>query len=558
MPLFEDSLKLILKYGIPLYKFGPFLSYVDGKMGLALKLKTTDFGYLNRNFSFDNQTDFEVFLKKYVSYKNAYPANDTLFLNNYKIVNPEIIYGSELEEQIRIENINNEKRLIEASFTKLKGYINSLIIKRASDCKLWQQLKFNYDQKLEEYLTNLHRFYDSEYKVRQVTESSFGIEFEKQLNLEKNKIINLIDGLKEKDDLEAVYCDCDKILERIETLEEDGEYFAKLYEIVLFKHKTKVLIQMNNFLLKVLKTPKSETPSSLKQKLDKMKNSVQFNKDKNQFVAAKIAKIIHKYRELSEVPYYNKYSKLKGTQLLKLEPKKITKHRTPNLKDLKEQYQRIDEYNQKCLMILFSPLRNVIDYIILNAKNDTLETANFEAYYDLYYDLWKATQDVNNVILIKEYFDIIDFTNFNTFISSLVDIAQVIYGLKMVVYETKCFWSLNLETELIYCSPDMIKIPNQISYEIKIRPQTRVLYAPERIKWGIANHDKLEIEQNDDLIIVANLNWSKKNLTTNQINDYKFNKEKTMIKGREVTIVTEVIKDKTYQYCTVVYKPKID
>ena len=101
MEILDKALKLISKYGISLHKFGPYLSYIDEKIGICLELKDNKYGFLMRNYTFDNINEFEKFIKRYSYYKNEMKGDTTVILNDYISLSPEIIYGFEKKELLQ-------------------------------------------------------------------------------------------------------------------------------------------------------------------------------------------------------------------------------------------------------------------------------------------------------------------------------------------------------------------------------------------------------------------------------------------------------------------------
>lgn len=86
MEILKQAISITSKYGISLHKFGPFLSYYDNKIGICLDIQEKKFGYLTRNYQFENINDFESFLKKYAYYKNVLKGNTNIIFEDRKSV----------------------------------------------------------------------------------------------------------------------------------------------------------------------------------------------------------------------------------------------------------------------------------------------------------------------------------------------------------------------------------------------------------------------------------------------------------------------------------------
>ena len=107
MGILKNAFNLTSKYGISLNKFGPFLSFVDKKIGLCLDIKDSKYGFLTRNYCFNTINEFEEFIKKYSYYKNTLKGNTNLSLDNYFDVSPKLKYG--FDEKILVDQENEQK-----------------------------------------------------------------------------------------------------------------------------------------------------------------------------------------------------------------------------------------------------------------------------------------------------------------------------------------------------------------------------------------------------------------------------------------------------------------
>ena len=123
----EEAYSVGKKYGFTFNGIGPSFSFINNKVGICLNLLDQKYGYLKRNFTFDNINDLDNFLKKYRFYiRNKDNENIYLSLDDYEIENPTIYYSFDVvRENKRKIDLQNKSLLLD----DIKSFLNKYFAK---------------------------------------------------------------------------------------------------------------------------------------------------------------------------------------------------------------------------------------------------------------------------------------------------------------------------------------------------------------------------------------------------------------------------------------------
>lgn len=555
MEILSKAYNITSKYGISLYNFGPFLSYVNNKIGICLDIKDEKYNYLTRNFSFDNLNDFENFIKKYAYYKNTLKGNSVLALRDYKCVSPKINYDFEKEEELKILNDQKEAKTIIKESESLYFYVENLYNKRIDQLILRDKARMAMNDKLSEYKRSLHNFYGKEYQ------EELNSILDETINKYQSKVKNnlkslriLLDNLKNKSALKEVKEAFKNIVLVIKDFEIDKEYLSLLYDLYLFKNKVYVIETMNEHLIQELNREVKITPQELKKELENIKNSIVFNNTKENFINESIKDIEEKYDAIISIEEYNIANFLNNNDFIKLDVVEKTENNSKNIKnDYMTQYNYLEIDEKNCLLILFSPFRKIINYILQVSKNNNPESISFDKFKDFYQDILEKLGMIDNLIFKEKYFGDIDFTDFDAFISSLKIIAEKLYKISFVANVEEKYWAYHQEDSLIFASREVIKSFDNSILCILVKPGSNVLYSKQKVK--IIN-DKFIVEDNSDIFILNDLNKLQKLDYNEEVKNYKPIIKKETVNGKTLDIVIDIKEIGTYKYDNYILEAK--
>lgn len=550
MEMLNNAKKLASKYGISFYKFDPFLSFVNNKLGFCTKLKTKDFGYLTRNFVFNNLDEFEQFLKKYSYYKNFLEFKSEIKFDNYLNVSPKIIYDFEEDKLLEKENEEIERKLIVYNAKKFIAYISEIYENRLNEIIKHNSLKIELDAKLNEYKKNLHAYYHKPYTEASNMLNNIFQKYQEKVNDKSRFVESLLEKLEGSEDLAQAKLIMRELLSTIKKIEEDDEYYSLIFDTYLFKNKIAVIDKMNEFVIQMLNSENKISYSELKLELDKLKESIPFNNTKSEFIEDCVLEVAEKYKGIENIEEYNYFNYLNKLKLDRVERKqKVNKLEVNNISVLNDQFNELNNNEKKCLYILFSPFKKIIEYIIEQAINNTLEKADFNEYYEFYLEMVEIIDKVDNTILSKKYFDKIDFSSYQNFVSSLIDVAEIIYGIRMQIKNEETRWACDSK-EFLVCYKEAIK--NDNTSKVCLKENSFVLYSDKVIKFKNNDRLLLEVVPNTEIIIFRNINNLEKCDTVLKVADYKYSTKKV----EDNIIVDNISCAKTYVYNTYNCYPK--
>lgn len=547
MEKLNNAYDIVSKYGISLYNFGPYLSFIKNKVGICLDIKDSHYGFLIRNFSFNNMFEFEEFIKKYAYYKRVLKSESQILIEDYNGISPKITYEFEKEELLKLEKEQKEIELIKKESKGLLEYVENIYKDRIEELILRDKIRMNMENLLSEYKKNLHAFYNKVYN-----EKASNI-LDDTLNKYQNNIKNNLDLLKKmlnelerQIDLLSVKKKLKKIIMFLKTLECDETYFNMVYDKILFENKVSIIEKMNEKIIAELNINPRISPKELKLKLEDIKNSFLFNDIREDYLKRNIEIIEEKYNTLFNIEEYNFNKFLKKEELIEFNVSKENiekKHKKIN--NYIYDYNKIDDENKNILLLLFSPFKKIIKYILL-IKEDKNKLENFEDFESLYQELLEIVNMSDNLIIKEKYLRKINFNSFELFINSLIQMASQLENLFFIVQENEYYYSNdNLENELIFASRETIKLYDEVVNCLLLQTGSKVLYSKYRMR---VVHNTLVIEENNDIFILKNKNNFIDCKKVEQVKHFKPFFKNMVINNKSLNIVTNIIENGTCLY----------
>lgn len=543
MEILKNAFNLTSKYGISLHKFGPFLSFVDKKIGLCLDIKDSKYGFLTRNYCFNTINEFEEFIKKYSYYKNTLKGNTNLSLDNYFDVSPKLKYG--FDEKILVDQENEQKivQAIKMAADNLYIYLNNLYKSRIEQIELRTDAHINMINNLVEYKESLHKFYKKTYQedVENNDETLYNYRNKTKNNLKNFK--NNINKLKKIQDIESLKNEIKLLVEEVKNYELDHEYYSLVYDLYLFKNKAYLLEQMNNHILNVLESEKSLTPQELKTELEAIKEQIVFSNNKESFIKDQLTDIEEKYSGIADLKEYNIADYLNKSEFTEITFTEFVDKKPVNKTiDLIKKYNEMNESNKRDLLILFSPLKKIINHIITIKSSDLND---YEDYRHFYMEIIDYLNMPDNLIFKKKYFNLIDFNSFESFIYSLIKFTDKINDMSFKLEKSCLVWSYSNDKNLIYASLNVLKSTEEFVNCLCLKEGTNVIYSAKKIR--IVN-EKFVIEDNNDLFVSKTQNIIDEIDGIDEVINYKPKIKKINLNNKTVSIVDEMEKIGVYKF----------
>lgn len=549
----ENAYLIGKKYGFTFNGIGPSLSLIDNKIGICLKLLDEDFGYLTRNYCFDNEKDLESFLKKYSYYiHNKDELNLSLKLKDYKSANPEIIYSFDKEEEIKSTiEYENMQLLIEDIKSYIKSFVedvNTIKNDMAEKVLIEQDYynKFNYYNKV------MYKAYDNEYdeEIKEASKDDL-LKISKQIkdfDLKNNRKLSKFNLKTSKlDDLNKIYNDIYKESKEIVLNE---EVIKILYDKLKFQNNILTLDQMIDYFVK---NPVADdnTENALNEIKEKNKDMVSYE----DFKANYLSKYDTKYNLKEEKDYNQVIFKAKPLELKSYVPE--AKPIIKRIKELEDIYNSSSEDIKRSYDLLFSPLKDLLLYIIKQAfdKNKDLNF-DVEEYKELYEDLKKCMLRKDNLVFKVKYFKSIKMEDYDSFIKSVVKIAKKICSSYSNLPFDIRLYTINVNDCMISASDSVIKNGDDSILILDSKKDCSYLYSPIKLKYSKKDYTISEKINDNVIYIPSYLNEINKDENKIELNVYNEGYSVMNVSGDNLLIVNSFSLDKTVNYSFAKMVPK--
>lgn len=544
MKILKNALSLTSKYGISLHKFGPFLSLVDQKIGICLDIKDDKYGFLTRNYNFETIKEFEMFIKKYSYYKNVIKGNTKISLNDYKTESPIIKYGFDEKDLVEQQNIQIEVEAIKKAGKNLYVYLENMYNSRIEQVRIRKDMNIQMINNLFEYKKNLHKFYQKEYNEKIANDEDNSLyDYKNKVKMNLKAFNKKIEQLNEINDLTIIKQEIRYMIEIVKSFELDKQYFELIYDLYLFKNKSYLLAQMNDHILLALNAENKVTAQQLKMDLEVIKEKFNFSNTKKFFAESKLATTEEKYIGLFDLKEYNFADYLNQTDFTQLTYTEFVEKK-PRDKSIAfiECFNEFTESEKRNLLILFSPLKKIINHIITINSSDPNDYSDFRNFYSELVEYFNIPE---NIIFKKKYFNLINFNSFETFIYSLIDFSTKLNDISFKIKRDCLVWSYSNEKKLIYASLDILKSLECIVNCLSLRGGVSVFYSKQKI--SLIN-EKFVIEDNNDVLIQKDENIFNEIDGFDELINYKPNLKKINISNNIISIVDSMEKIGIYKY----------
>lgn len=494
----EEAYSVGKKYGFTFNGIGPSFSFINNKVGVCLNLLDKNYGYLKRNFTFDNINELDNFLKKYRFYiKNKENENIFVSLDNYEKENPTIYYSFDIaRENKRKVDYKNKVMLVDDIKYFLKNFYVSL---ESILTKIEQKflIETDYYNKLNYYKKLLHQVYNKPYKDDIINVDDYKLKkilemidaFKKGLDIKCNDLLKVEMSLSEVElSYKEIMIDCQKILV-------DTNIIEILYEKKKIENNIVILKKMTDYL-----TNNPELSDDTQNKLQEIKSSALPIESFEEFKKSYENKILEPYLKLdiNNVLNYNYtlYGKNPITYEIYKEKQNLVKK---DFAKIKESYNNLSEESKRGIILLYSPLRPILNYIIEQAyeRNTSFDFEKKE-FKKIYNKVLTCLASGENLVFKLKYFKDIKVDTYDLFIKSLVKIAKTITTSYLKLpFELK-FYSLNYDECLITGSDNVIQKGDNIVRIIEAKTGSYIIYSPLKI---IVNSNNLfELDYNDNII----------------------------------------------------------
>lgn len=551
MEILKQAISITSKYGISLHKFGPFLSYYDNKIGICLDIQEKKFGYLTRNYQFENINDFESFLKKYAYYKNVLKGNTNIIFDNYENVSPQIKYG--FEEKKLIDKKNEEIEIFEIKKIgdSLYLYLEKLYDSRIEQLELRQKAYNKMNENLVNYKKNLYTFYNKTYEEEFKASDNFLNNYKLTIKSNLKQFNELNKLLKNSIDLDDTKQLAQKVIMLLKQFELDRDYYSSIYDYYLFKNKAYLLVQMSNHILKRIESKGTVTPQELKTELEDIKTKIVFSNSKDTFINDEFDKIENKYSGILSVEEYNFANYLYNMELKHLKFIEYVDKKDSNVfPELIDEYSKLKSLDKEYMLILFSPFGKIISQMYGDVSKNA---DNYILYEDFYNEILELLNNPENLIIKSKYFQLIDFNSFETFINSLLTISKYIEDINITINNRFNLWAYPTERLLINASNDILKSYEEIIDCLEINPGVNLLYSVKRI--NIIN-GRFVLENNNNIFIKKENNVFNTTNNVDCVKDYKFIKDIIKLDNKEYIIVKGIDNVINYRYCNYIVEVK--
>ncbi len=539
----ENAYKIGTKYGFTFNGVGPSLSIVNGKAGVCLNLLDDNFGYIKRNFSFDDASEFEEFLKKYHYYlHNREKENIFLTLDNYEEKDPLIIYSYEHEDIEKKEiEFKNKELLLKDMKSFLSNFVDDIDLLRG-DIAEKILIEQDYYNKLDYYQKLLYKAYNEEYDEelmhadKEVLDSFNDRVKEFDLN-HKRDLSSIITENISKKELEDEYT---KLYEDCKSFLEDETYISLLFDKVKFKNNIDILDEMINYLLN-----NPEISDSTEEDLAGIKENtpeVEYEEYKEEYHD----KYLAKYDDIKED--YNE--KIFGAPKVEyLEFKRRTIGEEKRILDLKYLYDNLDDDQKIAVGLIHSPLKSILLYVIEQAyfknKKFNFEREDFKHIYET---LVNGLKNSENLVFKLKYFRNINVDSYDDFIKSIVKAAKVICtAYNKLPFDLKLY-SLNYDACMICASDSPIKSGSDVINVINAKEGCSYVYSPVKITYDKENNLYSTSENNNVIYFPRYLNSSKKQNDIITLNIYDESYSIDKILNKNLLIIDNFTLDKSIKY----------
>lgn len=525
MKVLDSAYNVAHKYGVSFYDFGPFLSYVDGKIGMAFSVKTKN-GFLNRIFLSDNINDFEDFLKKYLKYSKG---SDDALLDDYEMYYPKLLTKEDLQESVNQKKEEKELNIIKIEFIKTADYLNDTYKERIRTVEEWESLKLKAAEKLNDYKKLLYQFYKKPFEAEAINRDDFYAKYLNRIDDNKRAYSTVLNKVTKASTLNDAYQICESAKKMLKSYLADDEFFHKQYEVYLYKNKIVTLEKMADFIKNILDTSSDISNEKLKEELDIIKNSMPFNNSPSKYISESKKEYDDIFKKLEDVKYYNIYNYL-------MEKKFIVIQDTDQTDTFFKVKEAVTKTTNDNIILLFSSLRDII--INFFFYND-YDQKNASVWNEIYNDFLVSYDMPENYLIRDKFFSEISVDSFDSFITSLKAISNKLKSNVTVLNKPIDIYSNDVDNNYIVGSENPNVYNSELLYEIEVNKMIKAFYNKKKLSKDISNRFIISIEDNNEILLFPKTK-AIKTKNVNVITDYEFVFDTMEIGKDKLKIVTGI------------------
>lgn len=525
MKVLDSAYNVAHKYGVSFYDFGPFLSYVDGKIGMAFSVKTKN-GFLNRIFLSDNINDFEDFLKKYLKYSKG---SDDALLDDYEMYYPKLLTKEDLQESVNQKKEEKELNIIKIEFIKTADYLNDTYKERIRTVEECESLKLKAAEKLNDYKKLLYQFYKKPFEAEAINRDDFYAKYLNRIDDNKRAYSTVLNKVTKASTLNDAYQICESAKKMLKSYLADDEFFHKQYEVYLYKNKIVTLEKMADFIKNILDTSSDISNEKLKEELDIIKNSMPFNNSPSKYISESKKEYDDIFKKLEDVKYYNIYNYL-------MEKKFIVIQDTDQTDTFFKVKEAVTKTTNDNIILLFSSLRDIIIHFFF--YND-YDQRNASVWNEIYNDFLVSYDMPENYLIRDKFFNEISVDSFDSFITSLKAISNKLRSNVTVLNKPIDIYSNDVDNNYIVGSENPNVYNSKLLYEIEVNKMIKAFYNKKKLSKDISDRFIINIEDNNEILLFPKTKAIKaKNV--NVITDYEFVFDTMEIGKDKLKIVTGI------------------
>lgn len=525
MKVLDSAYNVAHKYGVSFYDFGPFLSYVDGKIGMAFSVKTKN-GFLNRIFLSDNINDFEDFLKKYLKYSKG---SDDALLDDYEMYYPKLLTKEDLQESVNQKKEEKELNIIKIEFIKTADYLNDIYKERIKTVEEWENLKLKAAEKLNNYKKLLYQFYKKPFEAEAINRDDFYAKYLNRIDDNKRAYSTVLNKVTKASTLNDAYQICESAKKMLKSYLADDEFFHKQYEVYLYKNKIVTLEKMADFIKNILDTSSDISNEKLKEELDIIKNSMPFNNSPSKYISESKKEYDDIFKKLEDVKYYNIYNYL-------MEKKFIVIQDTDQTDTFFKVKEAVTKTTNDNIILLFSSLRDIIIHFFF--YND-YDQRNASVWNEIYNDFLVSYDMPENYLIRDKFFNEISVDSFDSFITSLKAISNKLRSNVTVLNKPIDIYSNDVDNNYIVGSENPNVYNSKLLYEIEVNKMIKAFYNKKKLSKDISNRFIINIEDNNEILLFPKTK-AIKTKNVNVITDYEFVFDTMEIGKDKLKIVTGI------------------
>ena len=525
MKVLDSAYNVAHKYGVSFYDFGPFLSYVDGKIGMAFSVKTKN-GFLNRIFLSDNINDFEDFLKKYLKYSKG---SDDALLDDYEMYYPKLLTKEDLQESVNQKKEEKELNIIKIEFIKTADYLNDTYKERIRTVEEWENLKLKAAEKLNDYKKLLYQFYKKPFEAEAINRDDFYAKYLNRIDDNKRAYSTVLNKVTKASTLNDAYQICESAKKMLKSYLADDEFFHKQYEVYLYKNKIVTLEKMADFIKNILDTSSDISNEKLKEELDIIKNSMPFNNSPSKYISESKKEYDDIFKKLEDVKYYNIYNYL-------MEKKFIVIQDTDQTDTFFKVKEAVTKTTNDNIILLFSSLRDIIIHFFF--YND-YDQRNASVWNEIYNDFLVSYDMPENYLIRDKFFSEISVDSFDSFITSLKAISNKLRSNVTVLNKPIDIYSNDVDNNYIVGSENPNVYNSKLLYEIEVNKMIKAFYNKKKLSKDISNRFIINIEDNNEILLFPKTK-AIKTKNVNVITDYEFVFDTMEIGKDKLKIVTGI------------------